>query len=205
MNKYDLIPKIEELEFLFVLESPYANEVASDIPCVGSTGLRMSQGIFNTNEIAFGHYLKTGQKGFEKYGIMNSFSFPLELHSAQTEEQKQFSKLKDVQWIAGVSNRSSHYNGFLTILNSIENVEGISNFKIRFTNYVNQAPNLKYIVFCGYIAQSMYLFSFKQAIQPYNKPILMKTKSQRELYLMFVNHPSERNGQWDFKLSSITK
>lgn len=187
------------------MESPYASEIVSGVPCAGSTGLRISREIFNTNEIAFGQYLIAKQKGFEKYGIMNSFSFPLEIHSGQTVEQKQFSKLKNVEWVAGVSNRSSHYNGFLTILNSIENVEEISNFKTRLTNYVNQAPNLKYIVFCGYIAQSMYLFSFKQSIQLYNKPILMKTKSQRELYLMFVNHPSERNGQWDFKLSSIAK
>lgn len=204
MNQFDLIQNIESIEFLFVMESPYINELASNIPCNGSTGLRMSNEIFQNNEIPFGQYLYTKQKGFEKYGIMNSFNFPLEIHSEQTEAQKQFAKLKDVQWISGVSTRNSHYNGFLKILNSIDNVEEISNFKARLINYVNQAPKLKYIVFCGYISQSMYMSSFSKPIQPYNKPVLMPTKSKRELYLLFVNHPSEKNKQWDFKLSSIT-
>lgn len=203
MDKYDLIPSIDEMEFLFVLESPHTNEINANTPCIGDTGLRMTSEIFPESEKPFGELLKSNYIGSSKFGIMNSFNFPLGISNELNSEQLHFSKLKDVKWIKGVSVRQEHYTELLTILSENENSESLSNYKDRLIKYVNLAPKLKYIIFCGFISQAMYLRTFNQKTPAYNRAVPMKTSSKRNISLIFVNHPSEKNEKWDFKKSSI--
>lgn len=203
MDKFDLIPNIDEMEFLFVLESPHTNEINANTPCIGKTGLRMTSEIFPESEKPFGELLKSNYIDSSKFGIMNSFNFPLGISNELNSEQLRFSKLKDVEWIKGVTVRQEHYAKLLAILSECRNSESLFQYKDRLTKYVTQTPKLKYIIFCGFISQSMYLQAFNQKIPSYNRAEPMNASIERNISLIFVNHPSEKNEKWDFKKSSI--
>lgn len=198
MTNFDLIPDIQKLETLFIMESPYLEEIAAGIPCSGGTGLRMAKEIFGSGE-AFGTLLTKKEDYVLKYGIMNSFPFALGLRDNLPKDLKVYTQIKKLKW----NNRLDFYNQHINLLNNWQDLEKHTEFKTRLTYYITQAPNIMHLVFCGYIAQSMYLHSFKQGILPYNKLTLLNTKSGKIIYALFVNHPSEKNAVWDFKLSSL--
>ena len=199
MTNFDLIPDIDKLETLFIMESPYIEELKTGIPCSGGTGKRMSAQIFGNNDEAFGKLLSSKQDFTLKYGIMNSFPFALGLAQSLPKEQQIFTKIKDIKY----TTRTEFYNQHLSVLSNMGNVEEHTQFKGRLIQYINNAPNLKHLIFCGYIAQAMYLYAFKQAILPYNKLTLLKTKRTKDTFILFVNHPSEKNPVWDFNVGSI--
>jgi hypothetical protein len=145
-----------------------------------------------------GLLLKNADSRVVRYGIMNTFRFPLGIKDDLNLSQKRVAELKDIPWIAGKTSRQSHYAKYLELIRSVERMEQLAGFKTRLIDYVSKSPNLKNIVICGYIAQSMYLYSFNQEIPAYNVLISLNTTSKRNLKLLFVNHPSEKNKVWDF-------
>lgn len=199
MSNFDLIPNIDTLETLFIMESPYLEEIATGIPCSGGTGRRMAAEIFGNNNDAFGKLLHDKKEEALKYGIINSFPFALGLREQLPKDLQIYTQIKNLKW----NNRQDFYNQHLNLLSTLPDLEKHTEFKSRLTNYISQAPNIKHLVFCGYIAQSMYLHSFKQGILPYNKLTPLNTKSGKTIHALFVNHPSEKNAVWDFKLSSL--
>ena len=64
MTNFDLIPCPDELEYLFVLESPHKDELAAGIPCAGHSGRNMSENILGEKDVPFGTYLKNEEEGF---------------------------------------------------------------------------------------------------------------------------------------------
>lgn len=199
MEKFDLIPNPTEMEFLFVLESPHTEELEMNLPCVGKSGTRMANEIFPQYDKSFGEILKSNIDEASKFGIMNSFQFPLQITSKLTRHEKHFHQLTTLKWIKGKTKREEFYDKHFKILRESENTLYYSNFSNRLSNYVQGAPKLKLIVFFGYISQSMYLHCFNlNKIPPYNKKVSIPTESGREIHLLFVNHPSEKNEKWDF-------
>lgn len=198
-TSFDLIPQLSKLETLFVMESPYLEELASGIPCSGGTGKRMAATLFNDDTVALGKLLKEEHTEALKYGIMNSFPFALGLRDNLPKELQLYTQIKYLKW----TNRTDFYGQHLHVLGNWPELEKHTEFKERLTQNIKQAPNLKHIIFCGYIAQSMYLHFFKQPILPYNKLYPIKTESGKDIYALFVNHPSERNAVWDFKKEMI--
>lgn len=199
MKTFDLIPDGNQLETLFIMESPYIEELATGIPCSGKTGKRMTSEIFPKHDEAFGNLLATEQDFTLKYGIMNSFPFALGLAYQLPPEQQLFTQIKNIKY----TNRPTFYNDHLQLLHSFKNLEEQTHFKARLIEYIKNAPNIKNLVFCGYIAQAMYLHTFNKSPLQYNKPNLLQTASKKEIYGLFVNHPSEKNDVWDFKIGSI--
>lgn len=196
MANFDLIIDSDNLETLFIMESPHTEELEACIPCIGSTGRRMALHLINDDSLPFGILLKNRDYRVIKYGIMNTFNFPLGKKTDLNSSQKHVADLKNIKWIKGKTDRESHYEKHLKLIRDITDIEQLSDFKTRLINYVSQSPKLRNIVICGYIAQSMYLYSFNQKIPRYNVPMSIKTK--RKIKLLFINHPSEKNEIWDF-------
>ena len=202
MNNYDLIPDFNKLRHLFVLESPHVDELKLKLPCVGDAGKIMCQGVFNQSDLSFGEYLNEKRSGSEEFGIMNSFSFPLGIESELNFNQMKFSALKKIKWFGGVSDRNSFYQEHLNVLSEIENVEELTQFKSRLLKY-SYASDLRLIIFCGYIAQAMYLYSFKSPIPAYNRIQKIELSTDRHVSILFVNHPSKKNDRWHFNRSIL--
>lgn len=200
-SSFDLTRNLPEIKTLFVMESPYLEELASGIPCSGGTGKRMAATLFNNDSTALGKLIHEENADALQYGIMNSFPFALGLRKSLPKELQLYTHIKTLKW----TNRTDFYQQHLSALDNWPELEKHTEFKKRLNQYINQAPNLKHIVFCGYIAQSMYLHFYKQPILPYNKLYPIKTESGRDIYALFVNHPSERNAVWDLKKEMIEK
>lgn len=196
MKAFDLIPDLQKTETLFIMESPYLEELATGIPCSGGTGKRMAGTLFNNSDVALGKLLYDKQENALKYGIMNSFPFALGLRERLPRELQVYTQIKNLKW----TNRLDFYQQHLNLLETWPELEKHTEFKTRLSQYINQAPNLKNIVFCGYIAQSMYLHAFGQNILPYNRLCPISIESGKTINALFVNHPSERNAVWDFKM-----
>lgn len=199
MKAFDLIPDLQKTETLFIMESPYLEELATGIPCSGGTGKRMAGTLFNNSEVALGKLLYDKQENALKYGIMNSFPFALGLRERLPRELQVYTQIKNLKW----TNRLDFYQQHLNLLETWPELEKHTEFKTRLSQYITQAPNLKNIVFCGYIAQSMYLHAFGQSILPYNRLCPISIESGKTINALFVNHPSEKNAVWDFKKEMI--
>lgn len=202
MNSFDLIPDIEKLETLFILESPYRNEVVNSIPCSGVTGIRMAQVILSISESkSFGELLNENNESIKMFGVMNTFPFPLEMPERLTTNQRYYTCLKNLKWNNG---RHDFYNQHLSVLENCSELENISGFKSRLFDYIVNSEKLKNVVICGYIAQSVFLKLIKSKIPDYNKPFILNGRTGRKLSVIFTNHPSDRNNKWDFKMSDLT-
>ncbi|MBP5983919.1 MAG: hypothetical protein KA734_09360 [Fluviicola sp.] len=205
MKSFDLIPDESKIETLFIMESPYHEELDSGTPCVGETGKRMSKTILNEDFLSFGDLLKENNSKVLEFGIMNSFPFPLEIIDNLNDNQLLYKELKKLTWIKGTTNRDEFYKEHFNLLGDVEILEQQTGFKQRITQYFQQCPNLKNLVFCGFISQSVYLRLFNQSVISYNKLISKKTQTGKEINLLFVNHPSKRNLVWDFKIEILKK
>lgn len=80
----DLIPeKIKEMKFLFLLESPYVDEICSQVPLAGKSGIAVSNYLTNNftqvnipKDYPFGIYLRE-QKDY-RFGIINCSNKPMD-------------------------------------------------------------------------------------------------------------------------------
>lgn len=203
MKSFDLIPDINRIKTLFIMESPYHKELKAEVPCAGETGKRMSRAILNEDSISLGDLLKEKNAKVLEFGIMNSFPFPLEITDNLNPKQLEYTELKKLNWTKGETKRDEFYQDHFKLLGKVEILEKQIGFKERLSEYVQQCPNLKNLVFCGYISQSVYLWLFNQSAIRYNQLTTKNTKSGREMNLLFVNHPSEKNKEWHFKIETI--
>jgi hypothetical protein len=79
----DLIPeKISELLFLFILESPYLEEICNKVPLAGKSGKAISKLLHSSidsnikNDTPFGIYLKENKDN--RFGIINCSNKPMD-------------------------------------------------------------------------------------------------------------------------------
>ncbi|WP_430816410.1 hypothetical protein [Carboxylicivirga sp. RSCT41] len=202
MNNYDLIPNTDTIETLFIMESPYKEEIRVGLPCVGESGKVMSYKILDgDSSLAFGYYLNNQKGKTCKFGIMNTFNFPID---REVCGENQFSVLKDVPYTK-YTNRIQHYNDLFSKLNELTDGKRIEESYQRLIGYLQNSPTIKNIVICGYIAQSVYVHNFnkKNDIPRYNTQTNEVCPSGRELNILFVNHPSPKNGKWIFQLNNL--
>lgn len=201
MEKFDLIIDYDQLELLFVMESPHEKEMETGVPCMKTTGERMAATLVGDKRIPFGQLLRNNDNRVLQYGIMNSFPFPLGMKQLLTPEQLPFARLKDEipKWDSQTMTRDFYYEKHLDILHSINNTDSLCQFKERLNRYISKSPNLTTIVFCGYIAQSMFIEYYHPDPIPYNRYVSRTVYEQRSLRILFVNHPGNPDEKWHYK------
>lgn len=191
--KFDSIPFPNKLKTLFVLESPHKDEICLGYPAAGQSGLNMSRAILSEDKIPFGQLLQEKDERVSEFGIFNSCQFPLGMPEKLSTEELRISAIKDV---SQSKNRFDNYKLLAEFLVNIEDLDNEIQYKERFKRITQDSPNLETIVFCGFIAQAIFLKLYpKVSIPPYNKPVELNSKK-----IHFVNHPSELDSQWVYKV-----
>ncbi|WP_300662975.1 hypothetical protein [Fluviicola sp.] len=193
---YDLVPFPDKIRTLFILESPNTDEIEAGFPVAGQTGKNMSRVILGSDEIPFGKFLFERNERISEYGVFNSCQFPLKMPGKLHGSEIQISKIKDVSQRKG--ERDYNYRELSKFLKRIENLDQEIRYKERFKQLIENSPSIETLVFCGFIAQAIFLELYHQTdIPPYNKPTVLKSKK-----IHFVNHPSEIDSEWVYKISS---
>ena len=176
----DLVVNPSKVRIIFVLESPYLNEVVHCHPLAGSSGLDMikffkSNGLLSDwdSKIPIGCQIK--EKNYEKIGIINCSRYPLDhsVYSCQLNKNI-FTIINHLNAIRIKSNIGIDKN-----IKKVIRTILVKNLKRRVKNFHNQNKTMMFIP-CGELARNFL-----------NKCSVDKTSIYREI----IPHPSKK--QWD--------
>ena len=195
---FDIIPYPNEIEVLFILESPYQDEMDHGYALAGKSGRNMSRVILGDDSIPFGKLLFDKDKRVTKYGVFNSCHFPLEIADQLINEQLLFSKIKEVPQN---NVRVFNYKQLDGFLKGFDNLDDLLNYNKRLKSITAICRKLNTLVVCGFIAQSIFLKLYPSIQIPnYNSitPVINKKTGIRK-NILFVNHPSEKESKWVYR------
>ncbi|TDP11576.1 uracil-DNA glycosylase family protein [Halanaerobium congolense] len=161
----------EDVEILFILESPHTDEVKYQYPVAGNSGREMSDILFNRGDIPIGFIVKHIEYMRKEMnidltkniGIMNVSQLPLQLSTYEDEDIELLEVLSSLNFIkkAITKDKSSintkHRNNFTNSLKKII----CDDFEMRLTDLIRRC-NLKLIIPCGNFAQSFLEKFFKE-------------------------------------------
>lgn len=214
-----------DVEVLFIMESPFAEELNEGFPCMGNSGIEMSKALELGDE-ALGRLLLNGRE--KRFAIFETFNFALDTRacaSVAPEDIHNFWDVCDLPWCGlkiqdksignkleikklkrgGSYDRKAHYESLWDYIFCIDaNVRNA--FFEKYANILNpiikkeKFPNLKEIVVCGFIAQSVFMVAFEKNVFPYNKPFFIK---KCLIPVRFLNHPScslQNHQEWSYSL-----
>lgn len=194
-----------DVETLFILESPYEEELYWEHPCMGQTGKKMSEVLIQHSDIAIGDLIQHNNPQTRKYALFETFKFPLDeslTHGLDADELF-WKHIKCLDSSLGRKSRDEHNQG----LNNFweENKASFpKTYQICLESSLKLFSNLKEIVVCGFIAQSIFLNVFQVKDPGYDqdrKKILVAGKT---IDIYFIEHPSaplyDNNRPWAFRM-----
>lgn len=209
-----------DVEVLFIMESPYIEELNNNSPCMGRSGVVISETL-GLGEDAFGKLLLDGMA--KRYAVFNTFNFALDTRvcaSSSLEKVRDFWEMNEIPWCGlkmqdilignklnckrcnGLGyNRNAHYKKLWDYIAKIDerirnNFFGIYISLLDPVIKKEKFNNLKEIVVCGYIAQSIFMEAFGKD----NRPFAQRFKVDGfQIPVIFVEHPSHApNGEWSY-------
>lgn len=218
----------EKVEVLFIMESPFVEELNSSkpCPCMGYSGEVMSRAL-NLGDQAFGKVLSRNLG--RKYAVYETFNFALDTRVCaklkglySPENVYKFWETCDIPWcglkiqdmLIGAKlnkesllpfkkyDRKKHYESLWDFISCIDEKMKI-NFFNNYQSVLNPVlakelfPNLKEIVVCGYIAQSVFLKAFEIDFLPFRKRLNIDGFAGT---IVFVEHPGSVRGgnEWSY-------
>lgn len=169
-----------EVETLFILESPYKEELLWEYPCMGQTGKKMSEVLIQHSDIAIGDLIQHNNPQTRKYALFETFKFPLDeslTHGLDADELfwKGIKKKKDKKQIKNFFERNRQFFSYSYKYNLECAIKIFS-------------KNLKEIVVCGDIAQVIFEEIFKGNLVQIGQPIKSCVKS---LDVVYAEHPAK--------------
>lgn len=226
----------DDVSTLFILEAPFDKELIDNCPCVGDTGVSMSKALFNPDiKISLGNILNGKVESIptnaNNYAIFDTFKFPIDpavaekldilLDNLWSMENLQWSKIKELdrkigrklkrkQVETGCYDRLCHYKTLIQHIQKIDsNVleEFIDDYKKELWQATIKFKNLKNIIVCGFIAQSIFCFAYglPYCVMPYRRNCI----TSREKIIRFVEHPinahhREYRPLWQYETNTST-
>ncbi len=186
--------EMDKLEYLFILESPYIEEVEKGYPLAGNSGKSVSKMLLGDNGEAFGKIIKS--KGKEntnspKICVMNVSQVPLEVNPEAWKE-KEIPAFKSLKEATNELYSKLEYIRTQKIYNKRDKYDEtiLEQFCERLDKYIVDGNKNFCIVLCGKFAQVY----FDCAKEKCNK---LKTKidSLEEKNILYLPHPSYN--QWE--------
>lgn len=160
---------------LFVLESPYIEELYWEYPCMGATGKKMSEALIQSAKIALGDLIQRNNPQTRKYALFETFIFPLD---------EKLTKGLDVDEL--VWKKIKRRTGKLSIEKFFVRNQDFfpTTYKTNLMAGIQIFPNLKRIVVCGDIARLIFEKIFGKNLMQ-NKGCAGKCFD-----VVFVGHPA---------------
>lgn len=186
-----------DVETLFVLESPYKDELYWEFPCMGVTGKKMSDVLMQKSDIALGDLIRENCSLTRKYALFETFKFPLDkslTHGLDTDELF-WKKIKEIKNRVQIENFFSQNISYFAGSYKKNFEYGISLFQ----------NNLKTIVVCGDIAQVIFEEIFKEKLVSIGQFV---GEEVRTLDVVFTEHPAKaayENRCWNYQPATLVK
>jgi len=183
---------------LFILESPYFNELMENHACAGLTGKNLA-GVLNLGkEKSLGTLLNDGDSVVEDYAVFNMFKFPLDISLAikMLENGKEFDLWNNTQ-IPWCILKNSEGSGVCALQKCIQTINKepsckavFDECKNSFFEFLTRCDRLDRIVVCGYIAQAMFQEIIGQTCQVSSMPFPIANSKLQECIIRYSIHPS---------------
>jgi len=175
-----------DVETLFILESPYKEELYWDFPCMGGTGKKMAEVLIQNSSIAMGDLIQHNNPQTRKYALFETFKFPLDkslTHGLDADELlwKEIKKKKDKKQIKTFFEQNRQFFSYSYKYNLECAIKIFS-------------KNLKEIVVCGDIAQGIFEIVFEDKFKRHQTP--------KSVNVIFVEHPAKAeysHRQWSYQ------
>lgn len=186
-----------EVETLFILESPYKEELLWEYPCMGKTGAKMSEILIHNSSVALGILIQHNSSLTRKYALFETFKFPLDKslkHGLDAEElfwQKIKMKSKRLQIEEFFRQNRSYFDSSYRC-----NLEcGIRLFQ----------RTLKTIVVCGNIAQVIFEEIFKEKFVQLGRSIKRGVKTFDVVYAEHPARAAYTHRRWNYQPNAPVK
>lgn len=169
-----------DVETLFILESPYEEELYWEHPCMGQTGKKMSEVLIQQSDIAIGDLIQHNNSQTKKYALFETFKFPLDkslTHGMDADELfwKEIKKKKDKKQIKTFFEQNRLFFSYSYKYNLECAIKIFS-------------KNLKKIVVCGDIAQVIFEEIFKEKFVQLGRSIKRGVKT---FDVVYAEHPAK--------------
>lgn len=177
-----------DVETLFILESPYKEELYWGFPCMGDTGKKMSEVLIKNSSIAIGNLIQHDNPQTRKYALFETFKFPLDkslTHGLDADELfwKEIKNKKQIKKFFDQNRQLFSYS---------------YKYNLECALKIFQ-KNLKEIVVCGDIAQSIFEVVFEDKLK--------QEKTPKSVNVVFVEHPAKAkysHRQWCYQTNMQT-
>lgn len=168
-------------KYIFILESPYKEELIKRIPAAGLSGKSMSKFLGIDEDKSLGEIADNDEE--YKISIMNISKVPLDIENLKSHNYNELTKS-----LALVRTGFEFYGKHRDKEVNINEIEKLiqSDFENRIKNFIQDSPDAKFII-CGRFAQKHFELSTN-----------MDRDSKKVLY---VPHPS-RN-QWNYSENDL--
>ena len=177
-----------DVEILFILESPYKEELYWGFPCMGDTGKKMSEVLVNDKNIAIGDLIQHNNPQTRKYALFETFKFPLDkslTHGLDADELF-WKEIKNKKQIKKFFDQNRPFFSYSY------------KYNLECALKIFQR-NLKEIVVCGDIAQSIFEVVFEDKLK--------QEKTPKSVNVVFVEHPAKAkysHRQWCYQTNMQT-
>lgn len=193
--------EMNKLEYLFILESPYIEEVEKSYPLAGNSGKSVSKMLLGDNREAFGEIIKPkGQDNIDstKICVINVSQVPLDVNTEDWDKKNQITckvnkrKFKDLKTATDGLYSKLNYIRTQQIYNKIKkcNTTILEQFCKRLNEYIVEGNENLCIVLCGSFAQ-VYFDCAKEKCDK----LKTKINNLEKENILYLPHPS--CNQWE--------
>ena len=181
-----------DVETLFILESPYKEELYWEFPCMGTTGKTMSKALIQNADIALGDLILHNNSQTKRYALFETFKFPLDksLRHGLDADELFWQDIKKKRSRVLIRNFFSQNKLFFSYSYKCNLECAIKIF----------SRKLKEIVVCGDIAQEIFMQVFGIAYPDRDNRVIEIVGKRIDLY--FVEHPAfaaRKKQIWTYK------
>lgn len=180
----------DKVETLFVLESPYYEELYWGYPCMGATGMKMSEILIGNKDIALGTLIQHDYAQTRNYALFETFKFPLDskLTEGLDGDEMIWKGIKKEKTKRQIENFFEQYKDYFP-----------NSYKFNLGSGIRLFSKLKRIVVCGDIAQVVFEKIFSDKLVQSDQTVGNRGKTLDVVYAKHPAYAAYRHRMWTYQ------